>query len=425
MIKKKTLITLLIFFAFTNFYSFSQEVKYLQQVGIADSIYSEVLKESRTFYVEYPIGFNEEDDKKYPVAYILDGELLLPTVQNVQNYYSGGYTPEMILIGIDNAINRTRDLTTSEVVEMYGMPATETTGGASKFLAFIKSELIPFVEEKYPVTDYRTLIGHSYGGLFTVHTLLNDSNLFKNYLAIDPSLEWDNQQVIKEAAAKISETSFDNESVFISLSGQLHMQKTDVTIEDVTIENVMNDTTDFTLFSRSIISFSDLLKNNKQIKTEFKFYPNDLHGTIPLPSIMDGLISCFEWYQMENIEKFNSPSTKEKELRNIIRYRAEKLGNHFGYKVPPYPEELLNVLGYMSMDMEQFSKAKMFFEFAIEFYPKSPNTYDSMADYYERNNVLGMALQNVERANELSPSTYYAERILSLKQRISEKKKSK
>ena len=54
--------------------------------------------------------------------------------------------------------------------------------------------------------------------------------------------------------------------------------------------------------------------------------------------------------------------------------------DHFGYAEPPYPEELLNMSGYMNMDMDQPEKAKMYFELAIEYYPQSANAYDSMKE---------------------------------------------
>jgi len=77
---------------------------------------------------------------------------------------------------------------------------------------------------------------------------------------------------------------------------------------------------------------------------------------------MDGLISLFEWYQWENTDQFNSPDTPKEDLLSIIKYREQKLKDHFGYFEPPYPEEILNMSGYMNMDMEQFEKAKMYFE---------------------------------------------------------------
>ena len=168
--------------------------QFLQKVGVLDSLYSHTLKEYRNIYVQLPDDYNADDNKKYPVIFILDGEALLPTVHNVQSFYSGGFTPEMVLIGISNYRNRTRDLTTSKIEEHYRIPLNEENGAAANFITFIETELIPYIENNYPVTNFRTLIGHSYGGLFTIFTLINHPGLFSNYIAIDPSLDWDNQK---------------------------------------------------------------------------------------------------------------------------------------------------------------------------------------------------------------------------------------
>jgi hypothetical protein len=148
---------------------------------------------------------------------------------------------------------------------------------------------------------------------------------------------------------------------------------------------------------------------------EWKFYPGDIHGTIPFPSIMDGLISLFEWYQWENTDKFNSPDTPKEELLSIIKFREKKLKDHFGYFEPPYPEEILNMSGYMNMDMQQPEKAKMYFELAIEYYPESANAFDSMADYYEAKGDFANAIKYVNKAFELSGSDFYKQRIEGFK----------
>tara|TARA_R110002072_G_scaffold192107_8_gene348873 strand:- start:1914 stop:3116 length:1203 start_codon:yes stop_codon:yes gene_type:complete len=394
---------------------FAQENQFLQNIGVLDSVYSENLEEHRKIYVQLPENYNPDSKQKYPVVYVLDGEVFLPTVYNVHRFYSGGFMPEMIIVGISNAKNRVRDLTTSKVTEMYGMPFKQENGEAANFSKFLESELIPFIESKYPVTNFRTLIGHSYGGLFTVYILINHSHLFSNYIAIDPSLDWDNQKLLKEAEDLFINQNYQNKSLFISLGGQLHMQNS-----KITIDNVMQDSTDFTLFARSNITFSNIVKQNNTngLFFDWKFYPKDIHGTIPFPSIKDGLISLFEWFQMENTDKINSFDTPKEELFSIIKYRENKLKKHFGYSEAPYPEELLNMSGYMNMDMQQTEKAKMYLELAIKYYPNSANVYASMADYYEKNKDYKNALHFVTKAFKISGAENYKQRIKGLKEKI-------
>lgn len=392
----------------------NQNQQFLQKVGVMDSLYSQTLKESRNIYIQLPASYNPEKNEKYPVVFVLDGEIFLPTVSDLLNYYSGGFMPEMVLVGISNDKNRTRDLTTSTITTKYGMPFNDENGKADNFSKFIEKELIPFIENKYPVTNFRTLIGHSYGGLFTIHTLINHPHLFANYLAIDPSLDWDNQKLLKEAQEILTTQEYKNKSLFMSLSGQLHMQNS-----KVTIDNVMQDTTEFTLFARSNIAFSNLVRKNSKngLTFDWKFYPRDIHGTVPFPSIMDGLISLFEWFQMENTDKINSFETSKEELLNIIKYREKKLKTHLGYSEPPYPEELLTMSGYMNMDMQQLEKTKMYFDLAIEYYPQSANAYDSMADYYEAQNNYTNAIKYVTKAFELSGDDYHKKRMEELKEK--------
>ncbi len=392
-------------------YSWSQS-NFKVQIGQIDSLYSNVLQESREIYIQLPESFDSESDTKYPVVYILDGDVMLNALHTVHSYYNGGFMPEMILIGISNSENRTRDLTTSELSERRGQAYHQENGAAEKFALFIESELIPFIENQYPVTNYRTLIGHSYGGLFTVNMLLKHTDVFENYLAIDPSMDWDEQKLLQESKEILSQNSFVGKSLFVSLGGQLHMADT-----DITIDNVMKDTTELTLFSRSNIELSEIAKANKDNGLNFywKFYPNDLHGTIPLPSIMDGLIDIFSWYQMEDINKFNDPETPKEVLYDIIKRREAKLKSHFGYAVAPYPNFLFNMSGYMSMDLGKPEKALMYFQLNTEYFPNDANAYDSLADYYEAQNDTENALKNVTKAYELSGSDYHKKRMEELK----------
>ena len=89
----------------------NENQKYLENIGVLDSIYSETLKEYRRIYIQFPDDYTTENNRKYPVVFILDGEVLLSTVINVQSFYSGGFTPEMILVAISNKHPYSCDLT--------------------------------------------------------------------------------------------------------------------------------------------------------------------------------------------------------------------------------------------------------------------------------------------------------------------------
>ncbi|MGB0837435.1 MAG: alpha/beta hydrolase-fold protein [Flavobacteriaceae bacterium] len=382
------------------------------QYRIVDSIYSETLGESRDFWVRLPENFQANSDEKYAVVYLMDGFSLESTLEAVYGNYWGHYLPHMILVGISNREDRIRDLTTSQIKMRRGSAMDDETGGAETFTTFMEKELIPYIDSKYPTLNYRTLIGHSYAGLFTINMLINHQELFQNYIAIDPSLDWDGQKLLKQAEEKLSTESYEGKSLFVSLAAeQLHMWNS-----EITMENVMEDTSEFTLFPRSIIEFSNFVETHTESGLNFswKVYKEDLHGTVPMPTMIDGLVFLFEWYQFKSPQKYNNPDTPVEELVLLLEEQGRIYSEHFGVPTPPMIDELLNGYGYMNLEMGQPEKAKMFFEMNIKYNPNNANAYDSMAEYYESQDDKENALKYLNKAYELSGDDFYKKRIEGL-----------
>jgi len=59
---------------------------FLQQRGVPDTVHSEVLNEDRLIYVDFPLGYDPASAQKYPVAFLLDGDVLLPAAGTVQDF---------------------------------------------------------------------------------------------------------------------------------------------------------------------------------------------------------------------------------------------------------------------------------------------------------------------------------------------------
>ena len=129
---------------------------------------------------------------------------------------------------------------------------------------------------------------------------------------------------------------------------------------------------------------------------------------------MDGLKWLFDWYQLKDAAVYNNPETPVEVLRKHIDDRAELLSKHFGYSAPPADEEMLNMGGYMFLQMEQPEKARLFFETQIKYYPWSVNSWDSMADYYISQNDNNHAVEYLQKAYELSGDDSFKKKIQSL-----------
>jgi len=146
-----------------------------------------------------PGGF-KTSNKKYPVIYLMDSQWDFPLLKCLYGeHYFDGFVPELIVVGITwGGINpnpdslRARDYT----------PTNETrlpqSGGADKFLLFMKNELFPFIETNYKAdNNNRTLMGCSLGGLFTLYTLFTQPELFTGYAAASPAVGWGGEVLYK------------------------------------------------------------------------------------------------------------------------------------------------------------------------------------------------------------------------------------
>jgi predicted alpha/beta superfamily hydrolase len=375
-----------------------------------DSIYTNILGEERPILIHLP---NDIDtSKKYPVLYILDGDSNYDGAITLMNHLSRfDQIPKMIIVAIPNT-NRMLDLTPSRMkLSRDGNAIAEgVNGGGEEFTSFLEKELIPYIEKKYPATTHKTLIGHSLGGLLVINTLIHHPEIFNNYIAIDPSLWWNDKKLLKEARLVLEQEKFNNKSLFVAVANTMR--------DGMDISSVERDTTDATTHIRSVLNFTKIAAKNTQSKLQFdwKYYEKENHESVPLIAEYDGLKFVFSWYDFNINDEFRKPIATPEYLINFIEEHYRETSKHFGYKVLP-EEGFLNQLGYrfLSTVPDLRAKSYAFFNLNIKNYPESANVYDSMADYYERQNDFVSALENVTKAYEISHSDIHKSRIEKLK----------
>jgi len=144
-------------------------------------------------YVNIPRDY-QDTSKVFPVIYLLDGQWDFPLMNAIygEQYYDG-FVPGAIVVGIawggkdpNYDFLRARDLTPTAAKQ------APMGGNASKFLGFIKKELVPLIDTRYRTKkDDRTLMGSSLGGLFTLYALFQETSLFNRYVLTSPALGWD------------------------------------------------------------------------------------------------------------------------------------------------------------------------------------------------------------------------------------------
>ena len=155
---------------------------------------SEALDETREIFIRTPPNYDPEN-RTYPVVYVLDGESNFELVASYLDYmFNYDIYPEMIVTGVRN-VNRNRDYVPRPDDNF------EDSGKADMFLEFVKDNWIDTVEKSYSSSGERILIGHSFGGVFTLHTLFSEPALFDAYIALGASAWVANGVLYEEARA--------------------------------------------------------------------------------------------------------------------------------------------------------------------------------------------------------------------------------
>jgi predicted alpha/beta superfamily hydrolase len=368
-------------------------------IGTIDTVHSSLLNENRPIWVHVPCSGqnNIYSPTRYPVIYLLDGDghfdYVVGMIHQLSQINGNTICPEMIVVGIPNT-DRTRDLTPTHMKPNAQMDSNfvKTSGGGEKFISFIEKELIPHIDSLYPTAPYRMLIGHSFGGLTVVYTLLNHSNLFNSYLAIDPSLWCDNQLMLRQAQKFLDTEELNGKRLYVAMANTLPQN------EDTS--QIRTDTSLAKGHPVSILEFIDLLRNKSKngLISDWKYYDQDNHGSVPLIATYDALHFFFDFYRLPSFAVFLDSLTN---TDSLLTAYSDRLSENMGYKILPQ-ESLVNALAYNFLTNRMLSKAFSLFEMNIKNYPKSFNVYDSMGDYYS-------AISNKEKAID------YYEKALTLK----------
>jgi hypothetical protein len=119
----------------------------------------------------------------------------------VQVSVSNGTMRPFLLVGIENT-QRRRDMTGPTENEEDKKIAPRV-GGAQAFRKFIRDELMPQVKSRYRTTNETAIAGESLAGLFVVETFLLEPDLFDTYIAVDPSLWWNNQKLVVDTGKQL------------------------------------------------------------------------------------------------------------------------------------------------------------------------------------------------------------------------------
>ncbi len=217
------------------------------------------------------------NDKSYPTIFLLDPEYLFSICYDIRSIYEN-----YIIVGIGhkdldfkeldkksreekNEIYRPRDFLPWQLDRKIFIKGTD-----ENFAEFINNQVVPLIDKKFRTNQDRTLIGHSFGGVFATFMLLCYPDNFTKYIAIAPVLA--EQYYTQKEMFAILEKKYPTTKklVYFSIGGE----EKDHRIEDY-VGSVKN----------ACLELGKL----PNILSQFEIIAGENHASVVTPSIWRGL----------------------------------------------------------------------------------------------------------------------------------------
>ena len=346
-------------------------------VGKKIILSSKILNEDRPIRIYIPE--NIKDDEPLYVIYLLDGVEHFHTASGViKSLIDYEQIPNAVLVGVDTT-NRVRDY----LPQVQGEPKTEfqtfvknkwsDAGQTDKFLKFVSDELMPYINSHYSTNGYNTLIGHSNAGTLALYTLVNQPELFNNYIAISPNSWWSDEE-LKNNITKYSKNPKGNQTLFISVASEGARFYTGVLNTLVNLEQ----------------------QAPAQLEWEYKHYPSFTHmGTI-LPALSDSLIHLFS----DLIFNVTDEHGRFADVSLITGY-YQALSDKYGFKLK-IPKDVYVEFAHSQQKFDNTAKAIITLKQFTTDYPNTTYAHMRLSQGYTANKQFKEAVTSMKHALELA-----------------------
>ena len=251
-------------------------------------------------------------------------------------------------------------------------PPNRNAGGADNFIRFLAEELIPHINKKYRTNYFKTLAGHSFGGLFTLHTMLTKGELFQAYIAMSPFVRFDDMELIKRAAKQLKANQSLTATLFMTLGYEPNLQQGYDELVDILNKHAPEN-----------------------LSWQSHIYELENHMSTPSKTFHNALlaISLDTGYMLH-------PKLIAQGF-DTVKQHYQQLSKKFGRTLSP-PEGVLNSMGYELLAQKKLEESIEVFTYNNNEHPESTNTYDSLADALEAKGQFSEAKVLLVKAVQLA-----------------------
>lgn len=329
-------------------------------------IASAALGENRHVEVDLPASYAWATERRYPVLYLLDGQTHGGhAVASSEFLAAQGQLPELIVVSVHSTV-RIRDFTQTDWAEVWS-----GGGGAAEFNRFLETELVPRIEQDYRAAPFRILAGHSASGQYVLHQLAKRPAAFRAYLAMAPSLDWDNRLPIRELASALPHA--DRPACFVYFA--YGDDREQALADDLHLAQVLTTAAPGSL------------------RAQVRAFPGETHAALPLLGVIDGLRALYAGYAL--------PEELAAKGLSAVDAHYAALSMQLGTPVAT-PRSALTEVGAQLLGSGRVTEAIAVLDRAARENPGSASAWDNLAEALDQGARLEEALHASQRAVELA-----------------------
>ncbi|WP_199554036.1 alpha/beta hydrolase [Sandaracinobacteroides hominis] len=248
------------------------------------------------YVVNLPLGYASNPERRYPVLMYTDAPQSIALINGMHRRLRASERglQDAIIVGLGYAVgdsgeySRRRDYTPTahgDIDAVSDMPGRQVAyGEAEGYRQHLKNELFPELERRYRIDPARrTYLGHSYGGLFGMHILLNDPSMFQQYVLISPSLWYDRRLMIARERGYAMRHKDMPAKVFFMIGGEETVPDPDTEPHSASRMAMVEDMAEMV---RNLES-----RNYPGLSVKQQVFPGEDHGSVYVPAVRAGL----EW----------------------------------------------------------------------------------------------------------------------------------
>lgn len=356
----KYLFSVVLFIAFSyTFHGQNTHIESFKSNELAGEI-----NDNRIIKIYVPESYKQDSARVYPLAVVLDAEYLFDIyVANSKLFAAKDKAPEQIVVGIYQ--NQKNERKTDCEVDLNSM----LTPASSKFYNFIKNELVPYIENNYRISQFRTVVGNTLTANFINYYMVEEVPLFNAYININPSYSQDITELFRGKIPTLQDNTY-----YYLCNGNYNSQKKEKFLESIYY----------------------VLKNFENENFEYKYETFD--NSTPLASvgqaIPGAMAHIFDMYSSISKEEFDNhiADLSPAEAIEYLEKKYVEIQFLFGANLKIRQRDIFAVESII-LDKEDGAYLEEFGKMINRLYPESPIGDYYIGQYYETGNDFKKALK--------------------------------